>query len=56
MKYPNKTKNISCVVSSKQLNKFTDGYFKRTTFIRKYSQLYPNKIDIYGSGWNKQIG
>ena len=54
MKYPNKTKNISCVVSSKQLNKFTDGYFKRTTFIRKYSQLYPNKIDIYGSGWNKQ--
>tara|TARA_B100001175_G_C19480362_1_gene626760 strand:+ start:804 stop:1778 length:975 start_codon:yes stop_codon:yes gene_type:complete len=55
MKYPNKTKNISCVVSSKQLNQFTDGYFKRTTFIRKYSQLYPNKIDIYGRGWNKYI-
>jgi hypothetical protein len=55
MKYPNKTKNISCVVSSKLFNKFTDGYKKRTKFIKKYSSLYPEKIDIYGFGWNKQI-
>ena len=55
MKYPNKTKKISCVVSSKQGNNITDGYFKTTTFIRKYSQLYPNKIDIYGRGWNKYV-
>lgn len=53
MKYPNKTKNISCVVSSKLFNKFTDGYKKRTKFIKKYSSLYPEKIDIYGRGWNK---
>ena len=54
MKYPNKTKKISCVVSSRQ-NALFDGYIKRTTFIRKYSQIYPNKIDIYGRGWNKNV-
>ena len=55
MTYPEKTKNISCVISSKILNHITDNYYKRVQFIQNYSKNYPNKIDIYGKGWNTNI-
>ena len=50
MEYPTKNNNISCVVSSKNFGK---NYEDRKTFIKTYSNIYDNKIDIYGRGWDK---
>tara|TARA_B110001452_G_C15241431_1_gene429864 strand:+ start:3422 stop:4354 length:933 start_codon:yes stop_codon:yes gene_type:complete len=51
LKYPNKTKNLSAIVSSKD---FGDTYKKRKNFLINYSNKNEN-IDIYGRGWNKAI-
>ena len=54
IKYPKKTKNISCIVSNKNKQKIkNDGYNKRENFIKSYSNKY--EIDIYGKNWNKNI-
>ena len=53
MKYPEKTKNISCIVSSKNLG---PTYTDRKKFIKQYSNNFQNSIDIYGKGWNKELG
>ena len=54
MKYSSKTKNISCIISTKNFTHFhNQGYTKRINFIKQYSKQY--KIDIYGRGWNKHI-
>ena len=37
------------------LNHITDNYYKRVQFIQKYSHYNPNKIDIYGKGWNPNM-
>jgi hypothetical protein len=50
-----KTKKISCIVSSKILSHITPNYEKRVNFIKDYSQTNIDKIDIYGSGWNKNV-
>lgn len=55
LKYPEKIKNVSCVVSTKILNHITNNYSKRIEFIKKFSEKNPNKIDIYGKGWNKNM-
>ena len=57
MKYEdiNKNKNISCIVSSKVLSHITPNYKKRVEFIKKYSNENPDKIDIYGYGWNNNL-
>ena len=49
MEYPKKTKKVSCVVSNKNLG---SSYANRINFIKKYSEIYPNSIDIYGRGWS----
>lgn len=50
MEYPTKNNNISCVVSSKNFGKT---YEDRKKFIKTYSNIYDNKIDIFGRGWDK---
>ena len=50
MEYPTKKNNISCVVSSKNFGKT---YEDRKKFIKTYSNIYDNKIDIFGRGWDK---
>ena len=54
MEYPKKKKNISCIVSNKNLG---PTYEDRINFIKKYNEIYPNSIDIYGKGWsNNELG
>ena len=53
MKYPDKNKNISCIVSSKNLG---PTYTDRKKFIKNYSNNFQNSIDIYGKGWDKELG
>ena len=53
MEYPKKTKNISCIVSNKNLG---SSYADRINFIKNYSKKFPNNIDIYGKGWNNELG
>lgn len=53
MKCPKKSKNISCIVSTKNIN---SNYAKRIQFIKNYSDKYPNSIDIFGKGWNTNLG
>lgn len=52
MEYPKKTKNISCIVSNKNLG---PTYQDRINFIKNYSEIYPNSIDIYGKGWKNEL-
>jgi hypothetical protein len=52
LKYTKKNKNISTIVSTKELYKT---YKQRKKFIIDYSNKYPNSIDIFGRGWNKNI-
>jgi len=49
MEYPTKTKNISCIVSNKNIN---NSYQNRINFITNYSKQ--NQIDIYGKGWKPE--
>tara|TARA_Y100000593_G_C4271650_1_gene317699 strand:+ start:143 stop:1102 length:960 start_codon:yes stop_codon:yes gene_type:complete len=51
MKYPEKTNNISCIVSNKLLG---ITYKNRINFIKKYSDN--NNIDIFGKGWTNEFG
>jgi hypothetical protein len=53
MEYPNKIHNLSCIVSNKSLD---STYEDRKNFIKKYSKKYPNSIDIYGKGWDNELG
>lgn len=53
MPFPEKTKNISTIISYKHNPNINDGYNKRVNFIRKYSNKY--KIDIFGKDWNKNL-
>lgn len=53
MTFPEKTKNISTITSYKHNPNINDGYNKRITFIKKYSNKY--KIDIFGKDWNKSL-
>lgn len=53
MEYPNKIHNLSCIVSNKS---FGSTYEDRKNFIKKYSKKYPNSIDIYGKGWDNELG
>ena len=52
LSYKQKQKNISCIVSSKNIHK---NYQKRMDFIKIYSNKYPNSIEIFGKGWNKSM-
>lgn len=52
MENPEKTKNISAIVSAKNQGVT---YQKRKEFLINYSKTYKDSIDIFGKGWNKQI-
>lgn len=52
MHYSSNSKKISCIVSTKNCHA---NYTKRINFIKNYSSKYPNTIDIFGKGWNKNI-
>ena len=51
--YPNKNKNLSCIVSSKGVGHH---YRRRKDFIINFSNKNEKKIDVYGSGWGKELG
>lgn len=51
MEYPSKTKNISCIISNKNLG---ITYQNRINFITKFSNNY--KIDVFGRGWKNEFG
>ena len=53
MEYPHKTRNISCVVSNKNLD---TTYQNRINFIKEYSSRNKDTIDIYGNGWKNELG
>ena len=53
MDYPEKNKKLSCIISAKN---FGETYKKRKDFIIKYSRNNEEKIDIYGKGWNNELG
>ena len=50
MKYPDKSKILSAIVSSKEDDIY---YLERKKFLIEYSKN--NTVDIYGSGWDKKI-
>lgn len=52
MKYTERNKNISAIVSSKNFGKT---YIDRMKFLINYSKENKDKIDIYGKGWNNDI-
>ena len=53
MEYSEKTANISCIVSNKSGG---HTYENRKNFIKIYSNKFLNAIDIYGKGWNNELG
>lgn len=53
MRYPEKKKKLSCIISNKNLS---IEYTQRINFITEFSKNNPNLIDIYGKGWNKELG
>jgi hypothetical protein len=53
MEYPYKTKKISCIISNKKIGKT---YEDRVNFITEYSNKYQDTIDIFGKGWNNELG
>lgn len=53
MKYPEKKKKLSCIVSAKDFGKT---YRERKNFIINYSKNNQGKIDIFGKGWKGELG
>jgi len=53
MKYPEKNKLLSSVISAKD---FGETYKDRKKFIIDYSRKNHGCIDIFGKGWNKDLG
>lgn len=49
---PEKTKNISIIVSNKNM---VDGHKKRLNFVEQLMVEFSNEIDFYGSGVNRSI-
>ena len=53
LKYKEKTKNLSCIISNKTNG---IGYKLRYNFIINFSKEYPNICDIFGYGWKNELG
>lgn len=53
LKYNNREKNFSAIISNKNNG---PGYSLRRNFLIKLSKKYPTLCDIYGAGWNNELG